>query len=160
MSFKTHDGHQLSRPRQALVTDLERTRKHFFTSRLGELSTELPPHTKDATAYKRILARRKVSKCTWRAEPITSETTHCLCFANILAKARAVNQASLMVLRRSQPIDDDSKVMHVAPVTSSHTWRRHFGPPLLQLSLSLSLKRLSVPFVGAVWTSSLFLHTR
>ena len=82
-------------------------------------------HTKDATASKRILARRKVSKWTRRVEPITSDTSHCLCF----------------VLRRSQPLDDDSRVMHVAPVTSSHTWRRPFGPPLLQRILSEAFER-------------------
>ena len=39
------------------------------------------------------------------------------------------------VLRRSQPIDEYSRIMHVAPVTSSHTVRRPFGPPLLQRTL-------------------------
>ena len=45
-------------------------------------------------------------------------------------------------------------------------WRqlhpRARGAVLLDLRScnELSLKRLSVPFVGAMWTSSLFLHTR
>ena len=42
-----------------------------------------------------------------------------------------------VVLRRSQPIDDDPRVMHVAPVTFSHTCRRPFAPPLLQRTLAL-----------------------
>ena len=76
------------------------TKSHIWKSKASvllrsssmRLST-LKTGTKDAKASKRILARRKVSKCTRRVEPITSETSHCLCFANILAKARAVNQA-------------------------------------------------------------------
>ena len=45
------------------------------------------------------------------------------------------------MLRHSQPIDVDSRVMHVAPVTSSHTWRRPFRPPMLQRTLSGTFER-------------------
>ena len=71
----------------------ERTTQRMMLMEESSVSHHHFRHSMDATASKRILARRKVSKCTRRTEPVTSETSHCLCFAKTLAKARAMNQA-------------------------------------------------------------------
>ena len=90
-------------------------------------------HTKDATTSKRMLARRKVSKWTRRVEPTAYMLRN---YPHESTRSEPSSIDVFDVLRRSQPIDEDSRAMHVAPVTSSHTWRRPFGPPLLQRTLS------------------------